>query len=105
MNTLTNMDFHTRLSSAGLIYVHYGHEVIANLLKIVNEPRSDPTISIIYTKLYKCFVESVDAIDNGESFVTLGRLVFITLLYRHHAIRRGSTVRNDGFLMELICLF
>jgi len=65
LNTLLNMDFHTRLSSAGLIYVHYGHEVIANLLKIVEEPRTHPAISILYTKLYKCFVESVDAIDNG----------------------------------------
>uniref|UniRef100_A0A915E8P5 Uncharacterized protein n=1 Tax=Ditylenchus dipsaci TaxID=166011 RepID=A0A915E8P5_9BILA len=48
MNSVLGIDFHTKLSSAGLVYAHYGKEVIANLLK-----------------LYKNFVESVDAIDNG----------------------------------------
>ncbi|KAI1721886.1 tRNA synthetases class I (I, l, M and v) domain-containing protein [Ditylenchus destructor] len=62
MNSLLGMDFHTKLSSAGLIYAHYGKEVLSNILNI---DISDAAIGTIYTKLYQCFVESVDAIDNG----------------------------------------
>lgn len=64
METLRVFPGHTiRLSSAGLIYAHYGKEVISNILKAKN-PTSE-SIDIIYKKLYECFVESIDAIDNG----------------------------------------
>jgi uncharacterized UPF0160 family protein len=62
MRTLTGLQFDTRLSSAGLIYVHYGKAVIAKLLEI---SENDPSVDTIYVKLYQNFVESVDGIDNG----------------------------------------
>lgn len=62
MNSLLNMNYHTRLSSAGLIYAHYGKDVIANILKIDS---SSDAVLLLYNKLYECFVESVDAVDNG----------------------------------------
>ncbi|KAK7478612.1 hypothetical protein BaRGS_00030144 [Batillaria attramentaria] len=52
----------TKLSSAGLVYLHFGHEILANLLEL---PAADPVTDIIYDKVYENFVEEVDAIDNG----------------------------------------
>lgn len=52
-----------RLSSAGLIYAHYGKAIILSILIVQNPKREN--IEILYKKLYECFVESIDAIDNG----------------------------------------
>jgi len=52
----------TKLSSAGLIYAHYGHQVICNILK---KPKEDPLIPIVFDKMYANFVHEVDAVDNG----------------------------------------
>lgn len=54
--------FTTKLSSAGLVYKHYGREVVANILGIEAD---DPSVDVIYQQVYKTFVEAVDAIDNG----------------------------------------
>uniref|UniRef100_A0A023GN45 Putative secreted protein n=1 Tax=Amblyomma triste TaxID=251400 RepID=A0A023GN45_AMBTT len=52
----------TKLSSAGLVYVHHGREVIAETLgwKV-----TDPNLEKIYDKVYENFMEEIDAIDNG----------------------------------------
>ncbi|KCV71719.1 hypothetical protein H696_01141 [Fonticula alba] len=54
--------FTTRLSSAGLIYRHFGREIVA---KKVGIPESDPSFQAIYLRLYRSFIHMVDAIDNG----------------------------------------
>ncbi|KAK9818546.1 hypothetical protein WJX74_003760 [Apatococcus lobatus] len=54
--------FNTKLSSAGLVYKHYGQEIIA---KMIGKPKSDPDVETIYLAVYKNFVEAVDAVDNG----------------------------------------
>jgi uncharacterized UPF0160 family protein len=51
----------TRLSSAGLVYKHFGRQVIEQL--VANEPET--TIELIYQKLYNDFIEGIDGIDNG----------------------------------------
>uniref|UniRef100_A0A0N4ZS60 UPF0160 protein MYG1, mitochondrial n=1 Tax=Parastrongyloides trichosuri TaxID=131310 RepID=A0A0N4ZS60_PARTI len=56
--------FDTKLSSAGLIYAHYGKKVIASIL---NLPLDDPNIDFLYIKMYSSFVEAIDAVDNGIS--------------------------------------
>uniref|UniRef100_A0A0N5B6J6 UPF0160 protein MYG1, mitochondrial n=1 Tax=Strongyloides papillosus TaxID=174720 RepID=A0A0N5B6J6_STREA len=56
--------YNTKLSSAGLIYSHYGKEVISQILNI---PINDPNIDIIYDRMYYNFVEAIDANDNGIS--------------------------------------
>ncbi|XP_076757475.1 MYG1 exonuclease [Xylocopa sonorina] len=54
-------DGQVKLSSAGLIYCHFGHEVIKQII-----PRaSDSDVEIIFKKIYDTFVQEVDAIDNG----------------------------------------
>uniref|UniRef100_A0A0R3QSE0 UPF0160 protein MYG1, mitochondrial n=1 Tax=Brugia timori TaxID=42155 RepID=A0A0R3QSE0_9BILA len=61
MNTLGVMNFHTKLSSAGLIYAHFGKNVISSLLGL----QHDSIIDVLFKKVYQTFVESIDAIDNG----------------------------------------
>ncbi|KAM3842402.1 MYG1 exonuclease [Diretmus argenteus] len=52
----------TKLSSAGLVYLHFGRRLLAQLTKLDEDDRE-----ILYGKLYENFVEEVDAIDNGIS--------------------------------------
>jgi len=51
-----------KLSSAGLIYKHFGREVITNILGTDQD-----TTELIYKCVYKNFIEAIDAIDNGIS--------------------------------------
>lgn len=52
----------TKLSSAGLIYKHFGSGIVASYLKL---PLDHPTVSILVAKLYDVFIEAIDGIDNG----------------------------------------
>ena len=54
--------FVTKLSSAGLVYKHFGREIVANVLGL---DLKDEKVEKIYLKVYKAFIEAVDAIDNG----------------------------------------
>lgn len=57
-------DHKTKLSSAGLVYMHFGKAIIAQHTKL---PIDHPDVALLYTKLYDDFVEAVDANDNGIS--------------------------------------
>lgn len=54
----------TKLSSAGLIYVHFGRRLLAQLTQLKED---DKQLEVLYDKLYENFVEEVDAVDNGIS--------------------------------------
>ncbi len=56
-----------KLSSAGLIYVHYGREIIRELLnkEALDENVKNHLAEILFDKLYDTFVQEIDAIDNG----------------------------------------
>jgi len=55
----------TKLSSAGLVYKHFGKEVIASLLE-GQETRGNPLlIDRFFEMIYKGFIEHIDGIDNG----------------------------------------
>ncbi|KAL9303310.1 hypothetical protein ACSQ67_020573 [Phaseolus vulgaris] len=54
--------FSTKLSSAGLVYKHFGKEIIAKELKVDEEHKD---VHHIYLAVYKSFMEAIDAIDNG----------------------------------------
>ncbi|KAL5567710.1 hypothetical protein UlMin_024285 [Ulmus minor] len=54
--------YSTKLSSAGLVYKHYGMEIIAKEL-LVDE--GHPNVHRLFLALYKSFMEAIDAIDNG----------------------------------------
>ncbi|KAJ2774632.1 hypothetical protein IWQ57_000728 [Coemansia nantahalensis] len=55
----------TKLSSAGLVYKHYGQEVIRALAK--DTELSDSHAELLHSKLYTQFIEGIDGIDNGIS--------------------------------------
>ncbi|CAF1000566.1 unnamed protein product [Adineta ricciae] len=56
-----------KLSSAGLVYVHYGKEIIEELLKkeSLEEHERNHLTEILFDKMYENFVQEIDAIDNG----------------------------------------
>ncbi|GJT50623.1 UPF0160 protein-like protein [Tanacetum coccineum] len=56
--------FTTKLSSAGLVYKHYGAEIIA---KAVELDEKHPDVHTLYRAVYMNFIEAVDAVDNGIS--------------------------------------
>lgn len=59
METLST-NHQTKLSSAGLIYKHFGKEIISNIMDIPTE-----YLDLVYLKVYTDFVEAIDGIDNG----------------------------------------
>ena len=53
----------TLLSSVGLVYFHYGHRVLA---EVMGRDESDDLVKTIYAKTYEEFVQAIDAFDNGK---------------------------------------
>ena len=65
MKTLNpNKPWVTKLSSAGLVYLHFGQRVISQILKTKED---NYVTRKIYDKIYENFVQEIDAIDNGIS--------------------------------------
>ncbi|KAF6136214.1 hypothetical protein GIB67_036892 [Kingdonia uniflora] len=54
--------FTTKLSSAGLVYKHYGLEIIAKELEL---EEGHPDVQRLFLAVYKSFMEAIDAVDNG----------------------------------------
>ncbi|KAG7384601.1 hypothetical protein PHYBOEH_009406 [Phytophthora boehmeriae] len=60
----------TKLSSAGLVYKHFGREIIQVLAAPIT--LDDATLDILHQKAYKNFVEHIDGIDNGVEVAANG---------------------------------
>lgn len=54
----------TKLSSAGLVYKHFGKEIISNSSTLTE---SHENMDLIFKKVYDEFIEGIDANDNGIS--------------------------------------
>ena len=62
----------TKLSSAGLVFMHFGRDIIAQKLggaqaEAEAEGVKESDVDLLYGKLYESFVEALDAHDNGIS--------------------------------------
>ncbi|KAI9910350.1 hypothetical protein PsorP6_011156 [Peronosclerospora sorghi] len=59
-----------KLSSAGLVYKHFGREII----QVLAAPTTldEDSLSIVHQKAYKNFIEHIDGIDNGVEVATAG---------------------------------
>ena len=56
----------TKLSSAGLVYKHYGKEIIAHHAGVMtNSSLADDDLEEVYQRMYDGFIEHIDGIDNG----------------------------------------
>ncbi|RMZ95313.1 UPF0160 mitochondrial [Brachionus plicatilis] len=53
-----------KLSSAGLVYVHFGKQIIDSVLRKYSL-EDDKLVNILYDKIYEQFIREIDAIDNG----------------------------------------
>jgi len=53
--------YETKLSSAGLVYKHFGREVIKNILGTTD----DTQVETVFKSVYDGLIESLDGIDNG----------------------------------------
>jgi uncharacterized UPF0160 family protein len=54
----------TKLSSAGLVYMHFGKAIIAQHLAVAEDAEE---VEVIWNKIYENFIEALDAHDNGIS--------------------------------------
>ncbi|KAI1756345.1 putative UPF0160 protein C27H6.8 [Xylaria castorea] len=54
----------TKLSSAGLVYLHFGKALVARRL---GQGEDSEDVAVVWRKLYESFVEALDAHDNGVS--------------------------------------
>ena len=54
-------DHPIKLSSAGLVYKHFGKDIIAQLTQCTD----DEQLHVLWMRLYHTFIEAIDAIDNG----------------------------------------
>lgn len=62
--TLTEK-YQTKLSACGLVYKHYGLEIIGELFPSLKPADQKDKLLYVYDKFYKVFLEGLDAIDNG----------------------------------------
>lgn len=62
-----------RLSSAGLVYAHYGLDVIEQILQQNDYPIPANCLHNIFLYIYEGFVEELDAIDNGVPMYAEGK--------------------------------
>ncbi|KJR84612.1 MYG1 protein [Sporothrix schenckii 1099-18] len=53
----------TKLSSAGLVYMHFGRGIIERSVR--SQKVADTDVDLLYNKLYSGFIEALDAHDNG----------------------------------------
>ncbi|GAW21496.1 hypothetical protein ANO14919_110170 [Xylariales sp. No.14919] len=54
----------TKLSSAGLVYLHFGRAIVAQQLK---QGEDSEDVGVVWRKIYESFIEALDAHDNGIS--------------------------------------
>ena len=62
MKSLGGMKWEIKLSSAGLVYLHFGKDILSHCMKV---NKDDSTVDLVYAKVYETFVQEIDAIDNG----------------------------------------
>ena len=62
MKSLGGMKWEVKLSSAGLVYLHFGKDILSHCMEA---DKDDSTVDLVYAKVYEKFVQEIDAIDNG----------------------------------------
>merc|ERR1712137_1036514 len=69
MGTMAEIGHKTKLSSFGLVYRHFGMELVRHIASTCGADAASLDVNAIYKRVYKSFVEHIDGIDNGiEAF-------------------------------------
>lgn len=79
----------TKLSSAGLVYLHFGKEIIARRTKLSAESTD---VQVLWEKLYADFVEALDAQDNGISVYDPAQTKDLEKRFNDYGVSLGSLV-------------
>ncbi len=79
----------TKLSSAGLVYLHFGKAIIAQRTGL--NPESED-VDILWKKLYNEFIEAIDANDNGISVYPTSETAHLTKRFNDSGITLSSLV-------------
>merc|ERR1719329_390286 len=67
-DSMTELNCKTKLSSAGLIYRHFGLDIIKHIVGTTNQDALDA----LFRKIYKSFLEEIDGNDNGVEIFQAG---------------------------------
>lgn len=81
----------TKLSSAGLVYKHFGKHIIAKQLGV---PENDPKVETLWLHLYGEMIESIDGIDNGIN-IAQGELAYAQRTDLSSRVRRLNPRWNE----------
>lgn len=84
----------TKLSSAGLIYLHFGKEIIA---RRTNLTAASETVTLLWEKLYTGFVEALDANDNGISVYDPAKTKNLEKRFHDGGVSLGSLVGDLNY--------
>ena len=89
----------TKLSSAGLVYLHFGKPIISLRTGLAED--SDE-VNILWNKLYEEFIEALDANDNGISVYPPSETKGLQKQFNDSGINLGSLVSdlNNDFEEE-----
>lgn len=79
----------TKLSSAGLVFMHLGKDIIAQQTQL---PKDSDEVNQLYEKMYDDFIEAFDANDNGVSAYDTGKLQDMGISKRFND--RGFTIAS-----------
>jgi len=79
----------TKLSSAGLVYLHFGKAIIAQRTGL---SEGDGEVEVLWRKVYEDFVEALDAHDNGISVYDPSETKNIQKRFYDSGINLGSLV-------------
>ena len=79
----------TKLSSAGLVYMHFGKAIIAQRTGL---DEGGPEVEVLFKKLYEAFIEAVDANDNGISAYDPAETKSLVKRFNDGGVNLGSLV-------------
>jgi uncharacterized UPF0160 family protein len=82
---------HTKLSSAGLVYMHFGKAIISRRTGFAEDSSE---AELIYQKLYADFIEALDANDNGISAYAPDAVKGISKRFNDSGVTLGSLVSD-----------
>lgn len=87
----------TKLSSAGLVYMHFGRAIIAQHTKLAED---NPEVDLLYQKLYVDFIEALDANDNGISIYDPASMKGLEKRFNDSGVSLGALVGDLNWHYE-----
>ena len=94
-----------RLSSAGLIYAHFGFDIVKEILSSEKYIYSPSDLEKIYMAVYDGFIEEIDAIDNGVPMYAEGTPRYCINTHLSARVHILNPEWNDDNNVDIYSLF